>query len=234
MVKSEAARVRELDRLRDRYALDPEYRLKVLQRTRMTSAKMHAEMLADPRDPRHGTRSGYYLGKCKCRKCKDAMNDYDRAYRKKPPYPRQRHRWSSEIQSRLDAQHSTMKRMAHDGYRIERAASELGLGIDHARKLMVRLKLSDQFHENRLPKRCSSNHECGIERGATGRRSCRECIRLENTVSRARRFQDGLPANDPRHGTPNGYTNYGCRCEPCRAAGSEANKRRRKRREARR
>lgn len=27
-----------------------------------------------------------------------------------------------------------------------------------------------------------------------------------------------LTANDPRHGTPNGYNNQGCRCQPCRDA----------------
>lgn len=28
-----------------------------------------------------------------------------------------------------------------------------------------------------------------------------------------------LAASDPRHGTNNGYNNYGCRCEPCVKAG---------------
>lgn len=27
-----------------------------------------------------------------------------------------------------------------------------------------------------------------------------------------------LAPDDPRHGTANGYRNYGCRCEPCRQA----------------
>lgn len=27
-----------------------------------------------------------------------------------------------------------------------------------------------------------------------------------------------LPVDDPRHGTTNGYTNYACRCQPCRDA----------------
>ena len=27
-----------------------------------------------------------------------------------------------------------------------------------------------------------------------------------------------LPADDARHGTDNGYSNYGCRCTPCVAA----------------
>ncbi|TYL50059.1 hypothetical protein FXB39_10360 [Nocardioides sp. BGMRC 2183] len=27
-----------------------------------------------------------------------------------------------------------------------------------------------------------------------------------------------LPPDDPRHGTTNGYGNWGCRCDPCREA----------------
>lgn len=36
---------------------------------------------------------------------------------------------------------------------------------------------------------------------------------------------------DPRHGTANGYTNQGCRCDLCRAANVELNKRQRAKRE---
>ena len=42
-----------------------------------------------------------------------------------------------------------------------------------------------------------------------------------------------LNADDPRHGTPTGYGNWGCRCEPCRAAGSAANRENRRRRNQR-
>jgi len=38
-----------------------------------------------------------------------------------------------------------------------------------------------------------------------------------------------LPPNDPRHGTINGYSTLGCRCDRCRAAGTAASKRRRQR-----
>lgn len=30
-----------------------------------------------------------------------------------------------------------------------------------------------------------------------------------------------LPPDDPRHGTPNGYGNLGCRCDSCRRANAE-------------
>lgn len=35
---------------------------------------------------------------------------------------------------------------------------------------------------------------------------------------RHRRAERGLPANDPRHGKPSTYTNWGCRCPKCTAA----------------
>ena len=40
---------------------------------------------------------------------------------------------------------------------------------------------------------------------------------------------EGLPplaADDPRHGTPNGYNNLGCRCRPCTKANSDYNRER--------
>jgi hypothetical protein len=39
-----------------------------------------------------------------------------------------------------------------------------------------------------------------------------------------------LSPDDPRHGTDNGYTNYGCRCEPCRVAKQRATDHRRSKR----
>jgi hypothetical protein len=36
-----------------------------------------------------------------------------------------------------------------------------------------------------------------------------------------------LPPNDPRHGTINGYSTLGCRCDRCRAAGTKSARRRR-------
>lgn len=40
------------------------------------------------------------------------------------------------------------------------------------------------------------------------------------------RRNGGMPLepDDPRHGTSNGYTSYGCRCDPCREARSRAKK----------
>lgn len=47
----------------------------------------------------------------------------------------------------------------------------------------------------------------------------------------ARRFR--LNWKDPRHGTSNGYRNLGCRCEACKAANTEDQRRLREERRAR-
>lgn len=50
-------------------------------------------------------------------------------------------------------------------------------------------------------------------------------LALRSTVwlHRPRRL---LKEGDKRHGTINGYTNYGCRCDPCREANSKSTSRR--------
>ena len=42
------------------------------------------------------------------------------------------------------------------------------------------------------------------------------------------RVTRGLADDDPRHGTYNGYSNWRCRCEPCRRAASAYHGTRRK------
>lgn len=63
---------------------------------------------------------------------------------------------------------------------------------------------------------------------------CREANRVRHAAQRAdRRARGGLPPGDSRHGTHTGYTNWCCRCDPCRAAGSDLNRRTRLARETR-
>lgn len=46
--------------------------------------------------------------------------------------------------------------------------------------------------------------------------------------ARIRRHERGLPnADDPRHGTINGYMSYGCRCNDCREANAAEKRRQR-------
>jgi hypothetical protein len=54
-----------------------------------------------------------------------------------------------------------------------------------------------------------------------------EEIQLRRQRAEARQKRQGqlTDPNDPRHGTENGYTNCGCRCDRCRAAGTEATRR---------
>lgn len=51
---------------------------------------------------------------------------------------------------------------------------------------------------------------------------CEKCTTFWNEyclLRRLHRTNRGLDADDPRHGTANGYINWGCRCDPCRVAG---------------
>lgn len=53
-------------------------------------------------------------------------------------------------------------------------------------------------------------------------RCCRAAATAQRRYHRALARKRGLAPDDPRHGTLNGQTNWGCRCEPCRNAGRTA------------
>lgn len=54
-----------------------------------------------------------------------------------------------------------------------------------------------------------------------GHRKCLKCAKIL-----AKRMSDkGLPTGDTRHGTTNGYGNYGCRCDKCKQAKREDRRR---------
>jgi hypothetical protein len=55
----------------------------------------------------------------------------------------------------------------------------------------------------------------------------RERKRAQNREYMRRQKQRGLPPDDPRHGTVTGYNNWNCRCDPCRQAAAENQRRRR-------
>lgn len=84
---------------------------------------------------------------------------------------------------------------------------------------------------------CPRGHEYAGDNlycDSKGRRSCKTCkSELQRSpeakkTSKARRDR-GLPnPEDPRHGTLNGYSNYQCRCENCKAAYLDYRKNRRK------
>lgn len=91
---------------------------------------------------------------------------------------------------------------------------------------------------------CKYGHEFIPENTTTrrnGSRACRTCQNRRYKESRARhqeryreedrmRYQrrDALRPEDPRHGTPGGYNNWKCRCDPCKEAHSEYKKERRR------
>lgn len=61
------------------------------------------------------------------------------------------------------------------------------------------------------------------ERDANGWRMCGECYASAYQFARERNAaRDAIP--DEWHGTANGYNNYDCRCDPCKAAWARMNK----------
>jgi hypothetical protein len=54
--------------------------------------------------------------------------------------------------------------------------------------------------------------------------SCDTCLkghRERMTAIRARLHATPLPPDDPRHGKPSTYSNWGCRCTRCTAANTQ-------------
>ena len=65
---------------------------------------------------------------------------------------------------------------------------------------------------------CPENHPYD-EDNTSVRGKSRVCRKCEASRARSKRSEKKLPKGDPRHGTTNGYVNYGCRCGDCTVAG---------------
>lgn len=65
---------------------------------------------------------------------------------------------------------------------------------------------------------------------SSGKCRCLFCTQAQRdyiAALQARLHAQGLPPDDPRHGTHNGYSNYGCRCGACSQVWSAYNRARR-------
>lgn len=82
---------------------------------------------------------------------------------------------------------------------------------------------------NRNKTHCPKGHAYSPENTRTdkktGHRTCRACRRLDYFRNKS----IGLEPNDPRHGTANGYANWGCRCDDCTGAYAQYSRTRRNR-----
>jgi hypothetical protein len=58
--------------------------------------------------------------------------------------------------------------------------------------------------------------------------TCREGWRIHCAAQKAERLAKGLKRRDRRHGTANGYANWGCRCTRCSRAHMDEKNRRKK------
>ncbi len=61
---------------------------------------------------------------------------------------------------------------------------------------------------------CPKDHPYSDKNTHVNGRGFRRCL-----TCRKERREQGLPEGDPRHGTPNGHDNYGCRCSLCSESG---------------
>lgn len=166
----------------------------------------------DMDDPRHGTTTGYGLG-CRCLDCSAARRDYER-----------RRRANANIQpGDNDPRHGTT-----NGYGLgcrcdtcKTASSEYQKRWSSTRPQRSRPKRTPA---PRPPAPAPLPVADGHHGRPTGYRigcrcdDCRAAKRAETAAVRANREARALPPGDPRHGTPNGYTNWRCRCDRCRAA----------------
>lgn len=162
-------------------------------------------------DPRHGTLNGYTRWGCRCLDCRSAVRDY-----------RRRRRATANIQpGDNDPRHGTIN------------AYELGCRCDACKKAESDYQRRWRSTRPRKPKaprlpRPAAPDPLPAADGRHGRiigyrmgcrcEDCRAVKRAEAVGLRATREARALPAGDPRHGTPNGYTNWRCRCDPCKAA----------------
>lgn len=91
---------------------------------------------------------------------------------------------------------------------------------DHLEPVTYReniLRSRNAAAENARKTHCIRGHELPPP-DERGRRTCKPCIAARPPAVRKKR---ALAPDDPRHGSMNGYTNYGCRCERCKEAQRE-------------
>ena len=120
-----------------------------------------------------------------------------------------------------------------------------GMTVDHMCKVKRcmnpdHLRLLTSFDNGRRGNRdwplgqCANGHPDEFMRPVPGRsfRNCTVCMREWKRENRRRALERGLAADDERHGTYNGYSTYGCRCESCRRAHRDYTREYKRRREA--
>ena len=107
-----------------------------------------------------------------------------------------------------------------DGYTIDHLCRRRDcVNVDHLRAVTHRVNVLASNAAGAVNARrthCKAGHALVPISG--GRRGCPECRRA---AARSRRGRTLLREDDPRHGTANAYTNYGCRCAKCKRAAHE-------------
>jgi hypothetical protein len=150
-------------------------------------------------EPWHGTLHGYNYKKCRCKPCKKANTEDQRA---------RRSRNKAKITGD-ESWHGTYRGYKNNDCRCEpckKAAADYRLS--NLKRNKAKITGDESWHGTY---------------GGYKHKDCRcePCKKAHSDYQRAQRevSRDKITGSEPWHGTESGY-NRGCRCEPCRAAHS--------------
>jgi hypothetical protein len=119
--------------------------------------------------------------------------------------------------------------LIRDGRDLESAGEVLGVcGRTISRHAARDPRIAETIAEAKRIR--AENRPHGVTRYQAGCR-CEVCTTAHR--ERMRGWATRVAGSPPEHGTVNAYTNYGCRCGPCKAAQSEENRRQYEKRKAR-
>ncbi len=102
----------------------------------------------------------------------------------------------------------------------ERFATEHGLAVHAGKEHKYEVEPDNEQAERRAPTCGRSRYMTDIEHRATGCPDCKAACARYNAEWRARNRQRDIPSRV--HGTPGGYTNWGCRLGCCTTAYAQA------------
>jgi len=157
---------------------------------RLQRARRKAAMLAGSADVPHGTAHGYSKWSCRCEPCKQVAAEYQKSWRVANPgkYSEYGRKW----RQRNAASIRERAQQWREDNRVE---------IDQSRAEWKRNLTAVPSH--------------GLGGYSLGCR-CEDCVTTKAEYMaewRASKTFEDIP-----HGTDNGYTNYGCKCDACREA----------------
>lgn len=123
---------------------------------------------------------------------------------------------SESNQQKIAVLSERVKELAEQGLTVSEIAASMKISVIRVRSIADKFEISI----SRL-KAVDHGTILSYQRGCTCE-LCREANSQLARVSRERRIEKGIP--DHLHGTDTGYRNWQCKCDPCKAAGSDTNR----------